>query len=103
MEIYHTRPSRPAPFNFLNGTRMRIVSNKWDEDENWGGVGMGATHPEPTPLPSLLVDIIVSHGNQAKGMSTSCGLKIQPINWFSVGWGPYNGDDLLPKSIEHGR
>lgn len=35
--------------------------------------------------------------NQAKGMSTSRGLKIWPINWFSVGWGPYNGDDLLPK------
>ena len=44
MGIYHTRPT---PFNFLNGTGMRIVSNKR------GGVGMGATCPEPAPLPSL--------------------------------------------------
>ena len=38
----------PAPFNFLNGTGMRIILNKW------GGVGMGATRPEPAPLPSLM-------------------------------------------------
>ena len=44
MRIYHIRP---IPFNFLNGTRMRFILNKW------GGVGMGATHPELTPLPSL--------------------------------------------------
>ena len=34
MGISHTRP---APFNFLNGTGMRIVFNKR------GGVGMGVT------------------------------------------------------------
>ena len=38
----------PSPFNFLNGTGMRIILNKRD------GVGMGAIHPELTPLPSLL-------------------------------------------------
>ena len=36
MKIYHTRP---APFNFLNGTGMRIVSNKR------GKVRTGATGP----------------------------------------------------------
>ena len=46
MGIYHTRPTR---FNFLNETRMRIVSNKR------GGVGMRATCPEPAPLPSLIL------------------------------------------------
>ena len=44
MRIYHTRS---VLFNFLNGTRMRIVLNKRD------GVGMGATGPEPALLPSL--------------------------------------------------
>ena len=34
----------PAPFNFLNGTMMKIILNKW------GMVGMRATRPEPTPL-----------------------------------------------------
>ena len=43
MRIYHIRP---VPFNFLNGTRMRIILNKWCR------VGMGATRPEPAPLPS---------------------------------------------------
>ena len=43
--ISHTRP---APFNFLNGTGMGIVFNKR------GGVGMGATRPEPAPLPFLV-------------------------------------------------
>ena len=38
MRISHTRP---APFNILNGTGMGIVFNKR------GGVGMGATRPEP--------------------------------------------------------
>ena len=47
MRIYHTHPSHSAPFNFLNGTEMRIVSNEWDR------IGMGATHLEPIPLPSL--------------------------------------------------
>ena len=47
MEIYHTRPPRPAPFNFLNRMGMGIVLNKW------GGVGMEATRPKPTPLSSL--------------------------------------------------
>ena len=46
MGIYHTRP---VLFNFLNRTGMRFVLNKQD------GVGMGATHPEPTPLPFLLL------------------------------------------------
>ena len=40
-------PARPTPFNFLNGIGIRIILNKQD------GVGMGATHPEPTPLQSL--------------------------------------------------
>ena len=51
MGIYHTRPARPAPFKFLNGTGMGIILNKR------GGVGMGATRPEPTPLPSLRTHI----------------------------------------------
>ena len=38
---------RPAPFKFLNGMGMRIILNKR------GGVRMGATRPEPAPLPSL--------------------------------------------------
>ena len=42
--ISHTRP---APFNFLNGTGMGIIFDKR------GGVGMGATRPEPAPLPFL--------------------------------------------------
>ena len=46
MGIYHTRP---IPFNFLNETGMRFVLNKR------GGVGMGATRPEPAPLPFLKV------------------------------------------------
>ena len=49
MGIYHTRP---IPFNFLNETGMRFVLNKR------GGVGMGATRPEPAPLPFL---ILVDH------------------------------------------
>ena len=44
--ISHTRP---APFNFLNGTGMRIIFYKR------GRVGMGATRPEPAPLPFLHV------------------------------------------------
>ena len=44
MGISHTCP---APFNFLNGTGMGIGFAKR------GGVGMGATHPEPAPLPFL--------------------------------------------------
>ena len=39
--------TRPALFNFLNGTGMGIVFNKWGE------VGMGAIRPEPVPLPFL--------------------------------------------------
>ena len=39
--------TRPAPFNFLNGMGMGIVLNKR------GGVGMGATRPEPASLPFL--------------------------------------------------
>ena len=47
----HTRPvpSRPAPFNFLNGTGMRIVFNKRDR------IGMEATCPEPAPLSFLFL------------------------------------------------
>ena len=37
-----------SPFNFLNGTDMKIILNKR------GGIGMGATRLEPAPLPSLL-------------------------------------------------
>ena len=40
MRISHTRP---APFNFLNGTGMRIVFNKRS------GVGMGTTRPVVIP------------------------------------------------------
>ena len=43
-------PPCPTPFNFLSGTRMKIVFNKW------GGVEMGATRPEPAPLPFLIMD-----------------------------------------------
>ena len=39
--ISHTRP---APFNFLNGTGMRIDFAKR------GGVGMGATRPVTIPI-----------------------------------------------------
>ena len=46
MRIYHTRP---APFNFLNGTGMRIVLNKRDRVE------MGAIDPKPAPLAFLVV------------------------------------------------
>ena len=42
-------PPRPAPFKFLNGTGMGFILNKR------GGVGMGATRPEPAPLPFLCV------------------------------------------------
>ena len=51
MGIYHTRLTspRPALFKFLNGTEMGIILNKR------GGVGMGATRPEPAPLPSLVM------------------------------------------------
>ena len=43
MRIYNTSP---VPFNFLNETGMRIVSNKRDK------IGMGATrcHPYPNPI-----------------------------------------------------
>ena len=44
---YLPRPA-PHPFNFLNGTGMGIVLNKW------GGVGMEATRPELAPLSFLL-------------------------------------------------
>ena len=37
-------PPRLAPFNFLNGTGMGIIFNKW------GGVGMGATRPVAIPM-----------------------------------------------------
>ena len=47
MGIYHIRLPSPVPFYFLNGMGMRIISNKR------GGVGIGATRPEPAPLPSL--------------------------------------------------
>ena len=43
MRIYHIRP---ALFNFLNATGMKIILNKWS------GVGIGATRPEPILLPS---------------------------------------------------
>ena len=39
----------PIPFKFLNGMGMRIILNKRD------GVGMGATHSEPVPLPFLVI------------------------------------------------
>ena len=45
-------------FNFLNKTRMKIVSNKWD------GIGMEAIRPEPVSLPSLLESTFFS----TKGM-----------------------------------
>ena len=37
MKIYHTRP---APFNFLNGTGMRIVSDKRGKVRMGAMVGM---------------------------------------------------------------
>ena len=40
-------PPRPALVKFLYGTGMRIILNKRDRG------GMGATRPEPAPLPSL--------------------------------------------------
>ena len=46
--ISHTRP---APFNFLNGTGMGIIFYKR------GGVGMRVTRPEPAPLPFLIVRV----------------------------------------------
>ena len=46
MRIYHTHP---VPFNFLNGTGMEIVLNKWDK------IGMVATDPKPAPLSFLVV------------------------------------------------
>ena len=50
MRIYHTRF---APFNFLNGTGMGFVLNKW------GRVGMGATRPEPAPFPFLVLVLVL--------------------------------------------
>ena len=44
MRIYLTRP---ASFNFLNETMMKIIMNKW------GGVAMGVTCPESALLSSL--------------------------------------------------
>ena len=54
--ISQTRPTLPHPasFNFLNRIGMRIILNKR------GGVGMGATRPEPTPLSFLLATIITT-------------------------------------------
>ena len=46
-EIPKPAPPRLAPFNFLNGTGMRIIFYKR------GGVGMGATRP--VAIPSQMV------------------------------------------------
>ena len=50
------RTSHLASFNFLNGTKIRIVLNKR------GGIGMGATRPKPVPLSFLYLPMI--HKNQ---------------------------------------
>ena len=47
---------RPTPFNFLNGTEMRIVLNKR------GRVGMRETDPEPVRLPFLLMGQVCLNG-----------------------------------------
>ena len=41
----------PVPFNFSNGTSMRIILNKR------GRVRMGATRPKPVSLSSLVESI----------------------------------------------
>ena len=43
MGIYHIHPPWPAPFNFLNGTGMRIALNKRGE------VGSRASRPVVIP------------------------------------------------------
>ena len=45
MGIYHTRPARPAPFKFLNGTGMGIILNKR------GGVGGDPSRTRPVAIP----------------------------------------------------
>ena len=82
MGIYHTHP---APFNFLNGMGMIFILNKRD------GVGMGATRPEPAPLPFLIRKLKGSYGAY-KIWWYKLGLKPKILGkyWYSMDKLPIN-------------